>query len=73
MFLDELSPLFKELMSSPVAFMGGLASGLLRLNLDQDPVKSWLEKQGAEVDSNDDSGNGGSGGSSSGPTSISID
>lgn len=72
MFLDELSPLFKELMQSPVAFMGGLASGLLRLNLDQDPVKSWLEKQGAAVDSNDSDGSGGGPGSS-GPTSISID
>ncbi len=71
MFLDELSPLFNELMQSPVAFMGGLASGLLRLNLDQDPVKSWLEKQGATVDSNHDDNN--SSGGSSGPTSISID
>ncbi len=71
MFLDELSPLFKELMQSPVAFMGGLASGLLRLNLDQDPVKTWLEKQGAEVDSNNNDGKGG--GNGGGPTSISID
>ncbi len=73
MFLDELSPLFKELMNSPVAFMGGLASGLLRLNLDQDPVKSWLEKQGAAADSNHDDNGGSGGGSSNGPTSISID
>jgi hypothetical protein len=70
MFLDELSPLFKELMQSPVAFMGGLASGLLRLNLDQDPVKSWLEKQGAAVSRPDNDSNGSGG---SGPTSISID
>ncbi|NJN29776.1 MAG: hypothetical protein HC824_04480 [Synechococcales cyanobacterium RM1_1_8] len=72
MFLDELSPLFKDMMQSPIAFMGGLASGLLRLNLDQDPVKSWLEKQGAAVPSASDSDpndkNGGAG-----PTSISID
>lgn len=72
MFLDELSPLFKELMQSPVAFMGGLASGLLRLNLDQDPVKSWLENQGAEIDNNKNDGSGGGSGGS-GPTSISID
>lgn len=70
MFLDELSPLFKELIQSPVAFMGGLASGLLRLNLDQDPVKTWLEKQGAAVSSSDNDSNGSGG---SGPTSISID
>ena len=73
MFLDELSPLFKELMQNPVAFTGGLVSGLLRLDLSQDPVKSWLEKQGAVVDSSDNDSNGSSGGSSSGPTSISID
>ena len=73
MFLDELSPLFKELMQNPVAFTGGLVSGLLRLDLSQDPVKSWLEKQGAAVDDSDSNSGPGSSGGSSGPTSISID
>jgi hypothetical protein len=45
MFLDELRPLAKELLANPIAFAGGFASGLLRLNLHEDPVKSWLEKQ----------------------------
>jgi len=45
MFLDELSPLFKELIEHPTAFLGGLASGLLRLSLADDPVKSWLDQQ----------------------------
>lgn len=45
MFLDELRPLAKELLANPIAFAGGFASGLLRLNLREDPVKSWLEKQ----------------------------
>ncbi|MEM8805194.1 MAG: hypothetical protein AAGF01_04000 [Cyanobacteria bacterium P01_G01_bin.38] len=45
MFLDELTPIVKEMLSQPVAFLGGFASGLLRLNLSDDPVKSWLDKQ----------------------------
>ncbi len=70
MFLDELSPLFKELTQHPVSFLGGLCSGFLRLNLNDDPVKSWLEQQGGTTtytfspDRN---------GSSKGPQSISID
>ncbi|HIK44650.1 MAG TPA: hypothetical protein IGR64_07140 [Leptolyngbyaceae cyanobacterium M65_K2018_010] len=46
MFLDELSPLVRELMGHPAAFLGGVASGLLRLSLGDDPVKSWLTNQG---------------------------
>jgi len=72
MFLDELSPLFQELVSKPVAFMGGFASGLLRLNLTEEPVKSWLhQKQGPNdhiYSSNDDHTHNGSG-----PQSITIE
>jgi len=32
MFLDELQPVVKELIQQPIAFFGGFASGLLRLN-----------------------------------------
>jgi hypothetical protein len=53
-----------------VAFFGGLASGLLRLNLSDDPVKSWLNNQGAaptaSAASRASDRNGG-------PQSISID
>lgn len=45
MFLDELTPVVKELIEQPVAFFGGLFSGMLRLNLNDDPVKSWLDRQ----------------------------
>lgn len=45
MFLDELSPIFKQLVQHPASFLGGFASGVLRLNLADDPVKSWLDKQ----------------------------
>ncbi len=75
MFLDELTPLVREVMGQPLAFVGGLASGLFRMDPNQDPVKSWLEKQGANpfaapagfstpTDSNS---------SSSGPQTIDID
>ncbi|NEQ76904.1 MAG: hypothetical protein F6K23_30100 [Okeania sp. SIO2C9] len=45
MFLDELTPVVKELIEQPVAFFGGFFSGMFRLNLNDDPVKSWIEKQ----------------------------
>ena len=70
MFLDELTPIVQEILGQPVAFLGGFASGLLKLNLNDDPVKSWLENQGANVSDHsddDDSTNG------KGPQTISID
>ncbi|MEB3288577.1 MAG: hypothetical protein VKI82_01605 [Leptolyngbya sp.] len=69
MFLDELSPFVQELMSHPAAFLGGVASGLLRLNLADDPVKDWLRRQGASPAATP-SPNGQNG---SGPQSIAID
>jgi hypothetical protein len=45
MFFLEVSPIFKEFTQHPASFMGGLVSGILRLNLSDDPVKSWLGKQ----------------------------
>jgi hypothetical protein len=45
MLLNELTPIFKELTKEPAAFCSGFISGALRLNLTDDPVKSWLEKQ----------------------------
>ncbi|MGF1480658.1 MAG: hypothetical protein ACFB4I_14420 [Cyanophyceae cyanobacterium] len=46
MFLEELSPVIQELTKQPAAFLGGFFSGVLRLNLNEDPLKSWLERQG---------------------------
>ena len=51
MFVDELTPIVKELSGQPVAFLGGLFSGLFRLNLSEDPVKTWLDQQAGESDS----------------------
>ncbi|MEO0869044.1 MAG: hypothetical protein AAFY17_11470 [Cyanobacteria bacterium J06642_11] len=69
MFLDELTPIMQEILGQPVAFFGGLASGFLKLNLGDDPVKSWLTNQGADVSnqSDDDDITG------QGPQTISID
>lgn len=69
MFMDELTPVFQQLTSYPVAFFGGLVSGLLRLNLSEDPVKSWLDQQSGTYTSATTSSNG----KNSGPQSISIE
>jgi hypothetical protein len=70
-FLDELTPIFNQATSHPISFLGGLFSGLLRLNLSDDPVKSWLEQQaGVSPASSTTEVNNGKG---SGPQSISID
>lgn len=72
MFVDELSPFIRELARQPVAFCGGFFSGLFRLDLSEDPVKSWLNKQGATPTAiNTTEGINGS--SSQGPQSIDID
>lgn len=68
MFLDELRPIFSELMQQPVAFMGGFVSGVLRLNLSEEPLSNWLEKQGEYSPPAKSSTNNGSG-----PQSIEID
>jgi len=72
MFLDELIPMVKELIQQPIAFTGGFFSGLLRLNLNDDPVKSWIDEQAgsSSYTPNPTSANNGK---STGPQSISID
>lgn len=71
MFLEELSPFLQELTRQPVAFVGGFVSGVLRLNLDEDPVKSWLNKQNVTVPAPEADFN--NSGNASGPQKISID
>ncbi|MEO1669956.1 MAG: hypothetical protein AAFR77_04080 [Cyanobacteria bacterium J06631_2] len=46
MFLTELAPAFQKLIQQPVAFAGGFISGVLHLNLNEEPLSEWLEKQG---------------------------
>ncbi len=69
--MDELTPILKELTQQPVAFLGGFVSGILKLNLNDDPVKTWLEKEGASVSATasdlDETNN------NNGPQSITIE
>jgi hypothetical protein len=72
MFLTELTPILKELTQQPVAFLGGFFSGVFRLNLSDDPVKSWLDGQ-AGVSGYTATTTGSDNGKTTGPQSISID
>ncbi|CAA9289541.1 hypothetical protein AVDCRST_MAG92-4219 [uncultured Coleofasciculus sp.] len=72
MFLDELTPIFKELMQQPGAFFGGFFSGMFRLNLADDPVKSWLDEQAGST-SYTTTTSSSANGRTTGPQSISID
>ncbi len=70
--MDEIKPILQELTREPIAFLGGFVSGLLKLNLNDDPIKSWIEKQGGtKASSSSDSNN--NNGNSGGPQSIQID
>lgn len=71
MFFDELTPFVQELTRQPVAFLGGFVSGILRLNLNEDPVKGWLETQSVTMPSDDNDANNPD--SNGGPQKISID
>ncbi len=69
MLLQELTPIIKELTKEPVAFCSGFVSGVLRLNLTDDPVKTWLEKQAGFTPT----GNTTEAANQPGPQSIEID
>lgn len=71
MFLDELSPIFKEFTKHPASFLGGFVSGVLRLNLKDDPVKSWLDQQRGSTSYTTTTG--GHNGRATGPQTISIE
>jgi hypothetical protein len=63
--MDELKPILQELVVQPVAFLGGLVSGFLRLDLNEDPLNSWLAGQGVTTAPSQNK--------TAGPQSISID
>ena len=69
--MNELTPLLRELSSHPVAFLGGFFSGVFRLDLNDDPVKNWLNKQNVNGPVQPPAAQPGNNGS--GPQSISID
>ncbi|ERT04582.1 hypothetical protein M595_5456 [Lyngbya aestuarii BL J] len=68
--MDELKPIFEGLTQQPIAFFGGFVSGVFKLNLSDDPVKTWLAKEGATVSqtSSEEASNG-----NKGPQSITIE
>ncbi|BAZ01341.1 hypothetical protein NIES37_53400 [Tolypothrix tenuis PCC 7101] len=72
MFIDELSPIFKEFTQHPASFLGGFFSGVFRLNLADDPVKSWLDKQTGST-TYTPTGTDAHNGKASGPQQITID
>ena len=72
MFTNELTPIWQEFSQHPISFLGGLASGIFRLNLADEPVKGWLEKQSGSL-SYGASTSGGNNGKSTGPQSIEIE
>ncbi|XP_020248278.1 UPF0426 protein At1g28150, chloroplastic [Asparagus officinalis] len=40
----EDQPILKDAIKEPVAFMGGVFAGLLRLDLNEDPLREWITK-----------------------------
>ncbi len=67
--MDELTPIFQELTAQPIAFFGGLVSGFLRLDPNQDPLKGWLKSQNIASPTNVPSDRA----AEKSPQSISID
>ncbi|KAK7278327.1 hypothetical protein RJT34_23355 [Clitoria ternatea] len=37
-------PIVKEALKEPVAFLGGVFAGILRLDLNEDPLKEWVTR-----------------------------
>ncbi|KAM3319361.1 UPF0426 protein, chloroplastic [Capsicum baccatum] len=37
-------PILKQAVKEPVAFAGGIFAGLLRLDLNEDPLKEWVAR-----------------------------
>jgi hypothetical protein len=71
MFFSEFSPLVQIFVAQPIAFAGGFVSGLLQLNLADEPVKSWLSHN--MTVSGPSTPNPPQNGNSNGPQNITID
>lgn len=69
MFLTELTPALQKLIQQPIAFASGFVSGVLHLNLNEEPLSQWLEKQGYSPSGN----NTETSAKSDRPQSINID
>eukprot|EP00897_Mesotaenium_endlicherianum_P004696 jgi/Mesen1/4254/ME000022S03548 len=43
-FNPQDDPVLKEAIKEPIAFFGGLFAGILRLDLNEEPLKDWVAK-----------------------------
>ncbi|CAL8467528.1 g7066 [Coccomyxa elongata] len=37
-------PILKQALKEPIAFWGGFVAGVLGLNLEEDPLKTWIKR-----------------------------
>ncbi|KAK9117797.1 hypothetical protein Scep_015890 [Stephania cephalantha] len=42
LFNPDQEPILKQALKEPVAFMGGMFAGLLRLDLNEEPLRQWI-------------------------------
>lgn len=40
--------LLTEFFQNPIPFMAGFVAGVLKIDLEQDPVKQWMEQRGVD-------------------------
>lgn len=41
--------LLSEFFQNPIPFAAGFVAGILKVDVNQDPVKGWLEQQGVHM------------------------
>ncbi|KAK8680108.1 hypothetical protein V6N13_109062 [Hibiscus sabdariffa] len=53
-------PILNQALKEPVAFMGGMFAGILRLDLNEDPLKEWVARtvEASNISEDDISGQG---------------
>ncbi|KAL3824985.1 hypothetical protein ACJIZ3_021014 [Penstemon smallii] len=44
LFNPNQQPILKQALKEPSAFLGGLFAGLLRIDLNEDPLKEWVAR-----------------------------
>ncbi|WJX12672.1 hypothetical protein P8452_03142 [Trifolium repens] len=50
-------PIVKEAFKEPVAFWGGVFAGILRLDLNEEPLKEWITRTVEDSDINEEETN----------------
>ncbi|KAK8497182.1 hypothetical protein V6N13_026889 [Hibiscus sabdariffa] len=53
-------PILNQAVKEPVAFVGGMFAGILRLDLNEDPLKEWVARtvEASKISEDDISGEG---------------